>query len=561
VVAVLPGVYTEQVTLKSFVRLLSADPSSTDSTVFTTSTGDALDTIIRAPFEASAPTGTYATITGTNVESLGGLVTEVAGFSIASPLIIDPAVGLINPSSVAVNLTNSDITLDKDYILDAGTGVLVTTSGSSALTPMIDDDVIAGNIDGVTITDGGNTAATTTPVNLINNDLVFNTIGLVLNNSSSSPVQAYVASNIFWENHDQTNARNGYAIYSTLPDKVNLRNNLFQSNGASDTSQTNATNNLGNGFSPALLGPTAVDATADEGNFTGNPAFVFPIDPRPGSDGPATFFLDADYDITQVSAAIDNAWEATAIPTDFLGNSQVTIPGTGLGLQGFGPRDVGAFEYAGTGGDPVGGAFRIVTTTLVPVGGATLAGGTTNLVSSAPTSVTITFSNDINPASISATDLLLSGSAVSASNPVKVTSLTWIDAYTVQFNLSGQFVSGGTLNVSVPGGTITDMTGQANTGYADKEVLDIGSITSPIPTPTPTPTPTGPVSPSPAPAPTSGHHKAKPKPVHHAKPAPHHKPKPKHVVTIAHKAKPTETHKAKPTVHKKPEPKVIHKKK
>jgi hypothetical protein len=49
VVAVLPGVYTENVTLKQFVRLLSADPSSTDYTVFTSSTGSADDTIIRAP--------------------------------------------------------------------------------------------------------------------------------------------------------------------------------------------------------------------------------------------------------------------------------------------------------------------------------------------------------------------------------------------------------------------------------------------------------------------------------------------------------------------------------
>ena len=47
VVAVLPGVYTENVTLKQFVRLLSAASSSSDTTVFTTSTGDPLSTIIR----------------------------------------------------------------------------------------------------------------------------------------------------------------------------------------------------------------------------------------------------------------------------------------------------------------------------------------------------------------------------------------------------------------------------------------------------------------------------------------------------------------------------------
>ena len=72
--------------MKQFVRLLSASTSSTDSTVFTTSTGNALATIIRAPYAATAPAGTYATITATGLESLPGLVTEIAGFTIASPL-------------------------------------------------------------------------------------------------------------------------------------------------------------------------------------------------------------------------------------------------------------------------------------------------------------------------------------------------------------------------------------------------------------------------------------------------------------------------------------------
>ena len=40
VVAVLPGVYTENVTLKQFVRLYSVSASSTDTSVFATSTGD-----------------------------------------------------------------------------------------------------------------------------------------------------------------------------------------------------------------------------------------------------------------------------------------------------------------------------------------------------------------------------------------------------------------------------------------------------------------------------------------------------------------------------------------
>ncbi len=128
-------------------------------------------------------------------------------------------------------------------------------------------------------------------------------------------------------------------------------------------------NTVLNGFSSAALGTTAAAAVDDLGNFVGNPAFVFPIDPRPGSDGPANFFLDADFQLTAASAAIDNAWEATAIPTDLLGNSQVKIAGGGFGLPGYGPRDIGAFEFDGTGGIPLGGAFRVVSTSLVPIDG------------------------------------------------------------------------------------------------------------------------------------------------------------------------------------------------
>jgi len=544
VVAVLPGVYTEQVTLKQFVRLLSASPSSTDKTVFTTSTGDALSTIIRAPFVASPPAGTYATVTATNLESFSGLNTEVAGFSIASPLVSDPANGTINPNAVGVLVTNSDILIDKDYVIDAGTGIDVTTSGTTALTPRIENDGVIGNITGVVIDDLGGTTSATAPANLINNDFAFNTVGLDLMNTATTPMQAVVDSNIFWQNHDQTPARNGFAIFSTNPDEVSLRNNLFQGNGASDTSQVNATNDLGNGFSPALLGTTAQDALNNLGNFVGNPSFVFPIDPRPGSDGPGTFFLDADFQLTAASAAIDNAWEATAITTDFLGNSQVNS-GFGFKLPGYGPRDIGAFEYNGTGGDPVGGAFRVVTTSLVPVSGALVANGATLVVPTAPSAITVTFSGNVNPQDISATDLVLSGSAVDASNPLHAISLTWIDQHTVEFNLAGNANLPGTLDVSVPSGAIGSATGTANLGYSDNVVLAIGTPappadpTPPLPvtpvvppvtpvTPPPAPAPTGPVTPPPAPAPQGPLHTKKVhKVVHHpVKKVVHHPVKP-----------------------------------
>jgi hypothetical protein len=558
VIAVLPGVYQEQVTMKQFVRLYSAATTSTDSTVFTTSTGDALSTIIRAPFVASPPAGTYATITASGLESLPGLTTEIAGFTIASPLIQNPASGLINPNSVAVSITNSNITLDKDYVIDGGVGVLVMTGGSGAtsiLTPAIYNDGIIGNVDGLVIDDLGSTPSNTTPASVINNDFAFNTVGLLLENSASSPNQAYVASNIFWENHDQSLLRNGFAIFSQNVNKVSLQNNLFYGNGTSDTNQSGATNNLGNGFSPALLGTTAAAAQSNLGNFVGNPSFVFPIDPRPGSDGPANFYIDADFQVTSISAAIDNAWEATAKTTDFLGNSQVYTNG-GLGISGNGPRDIGAFEFNGTGGQAVGGSFRVVTTSLVPVSGATVAGGTTKTVFSSPTEITVTFSGNVNPSDISATDLVLSGSAINPAAPAHATSLTWIDAHTVEFNLAGQFISSGTVDISIAAGSVQSATGNANAGYSDHVILKIAPVVTPTPTPTPTststPTPTSTSTPAPAPKPV-------PKgPLHKAKAVIHHiKKVVKHVVPKP-KAKPKPKPKAKPIVHK-VEPKVVHK--
>ena len=95
VVAVLPGVYAENVTMKQFVRLFSVSASSTDSSVFTTNTGDPLATVIRAPVHQQR-TG-IPTVSATNLQSFVGLETEIAGFTIASPLVGDPALGLHRP--------------------------------------------------------------------------------------------------------------------------------------------------------------------------------------------------------------------------------------------------------------------------------------------------------------------------------------------------------------------------------------------------------------------------------------------------------------------------------
>src|SRR5262249_17351667 len=152
-----------------------ADPSSTDSTVFVSSTGDAHQTIIRAPYSATAPAGNYITVSASGLQSFTGLATEIAGFSIASPLVGDPASGFINPNSFAISVTNSNILIDKDYIIDAGIGIAVFTSGATALTPTIENVGVIGNIVGISITDDGTTGGSVSPVNIINNDIAFNT--------------------------------------------------------------------------------------------------------------------------------------------------------------------------------------------------------------------------------------------------------------------------------------------------------------------------------------------------------------------------------------------------
>jgi len=69
------------------------------------------------------------------------------------------------------------------------------------------------------------------PGQLINNDFASITIGLVLTNSSTNTVAGIVASNIFWETTNQSNARNGYAIFSTIRINPRFGNNLFFATG------------------------------------------------------------------------------------------------------------------------------------------------------------------------------------------------------------------------------------------------------------------------------------------------------------------------------------------
>src|SRR5262249_21941216 len=149
-------------------------------------------------------------------------------------------------------------------------------------------------------------------------------------------------------------------------------------------------------------------ATPDAlGNLAGNPAFVSPRDPRPGADGPARFFTDANFDLTTRSLAIDAAnSDATkgdvAPPVDFRGRGRVRV--AGHGFPGTGPADIGAFEFMGTGGVSAA-AFRVATSSIGS-DGSSQARGTVSAAQarSAPASITVSFSDGVDPSTVSATD-------------------------------------------------------------------------------------------------------------------------------------------------------------
>jgi hypothetical protein len=429
--------YTETVTMKPLVQLVSADPSSTNTNLVP---GIALKTVIR-PLLSASPS---VAIIASNLLSLPGYETRISGFSIANPLTGGTAFGPIQASSIGILDDNSDMQIDRNIILTSGTGVEVMTQ-NLARAPELYSNVITGNLNGIILADiNGSTTGfqgTHSTSEIVNNTITWNTNGLLISTDAGGPLLADVVNNIFWQNADRTVSRNGEAITSNFPNRITVQNNLFSANGPSISSPADDTVNVGNGFNPALLLPTKPDAL---GNFTGNPAFVSPIDPRPAGQGPGNFFLGANYDLTAVSAAIDKGSSQAvtlsdgSLDTDFLYRTRVNIPNVGFSTAGI--VDVGAFEFDGLNAQ--------VTVPISSVGfsepppstiGLKFGAGVT-IVSAATNSITFRFSGTPNRSSVQASDLLLSGSALRANNPAHATSVTWIDSRTVRFNFTGSLI-------------------------------------------------------------------------------------------------------------------------
>jgi hypothetical protein len=479
VVGVLPGAYSEAVILKSLVTVMSVDPSSVAGNFIP---GNAQETVIRAPLTTDLA---VTSVTANNILSTSGLATTFQGFTVSSTLLGNPATGLQNPSSTGMSVTNSNILITKNYFINSGVGLAVNEGGAGAAAPLIQDNGLVGNGVGLSINDSGGTTLPR-PIQVANNTVAFNSYGIVVNALSSSPGLAQTVNNIFWQNRDLGTTHQGAAIYASFTGKITSNNNLYSNNGPNLTSPADDTVNVTNGFNPSIL-----TASPDSlGNFTGAPVFVAPRDPRPQADGPGVFFQDGNFDLQLTSAAIDSALGNQAPPTDFRSRGRVRIPGRGF--PGTGPADVGAFEFNGSAGVAAGASFRVVSTSLAESGGPRANNRTVS--GSGLNTVVVTFSGFPNAATIVPSDLVLSGDAVDNANPIRATSLTWLNAYTVQFNLNGNLRSTGTLVVSIGGNTVADsMNGRGNAAF-----LDSVQISTPF-----TPSAAAPVTPQPAAAPVA----------------------------------------------------------
>ena len=263
-----------------------------------------------------------------------------------------------------------------------------------------------------------------------------------------------------------------------------------------------------NGSFGVYLNPAGLSGLPNQfGNFTADPAFIAPRDPRPNGDTPAVFFRYANFDLTSRSPAINLATNAYAPATDILYRLPVAI--AGRSVNGSGPASIGAFYYLGIGGItptsgttftdttttttivaaltsglptsasnsivggslPLGTQFGVVNSSLNPDGVSSGKPGIATSIS-APTTVTINFSDYVDPTTVQPTDLVVSGSGVNSINPAKATGLTWVDSHTVKFLLAGGFNTSGAVNLSIAEGAIKDRRGDSLAAYAEAFVLD-----------------------------------------------------------------------------------------
>ncbi len=400
IVAVLPGLYQENVILKSLVQVISASGNSTATSFLP---GNALQTVIRPAF--SQDTVFLPTVLGYNLDSIPTAPTVFSGFTISS-VAISGLTTIVPSGTVGLSLTNSQVLVQNNYILDTDSGAIVSPYSNGHFNATFQNNVFAGNNVGLNVYAPSLTIGSP-PVYVINNDFVFNNIGIYNSVTATSEKSLNITNNIFWQN-DRAGF-GGAAIVATAENKTFIQYNDFSFNHNGTATPADDTFGIGTGLG---FNPVTLTATPNAlGNFTAAPNFVAPLDPRPNSNGPAAFLSSANYDLKANSPPVGRASDGLAPNYDILYRLR------NKGVNNSIPVDIGAFEYQAS----TGGTTSTTTTT----------GGSSGLVSSlavtdstATSAVTPAVTPTVTAASTPAVGLAQSLPTTTTPTPQVVTGTT-----------------------------------------------------------------------------------------------------------------------------------------
>ena len=250
--------------------------SSTDSTVFTTSTGDAHETIIRASVRGQC-TGGQLRHGDRRPDSRASSASAPRSRASRSPArwsATRPAARSTRTRSLLRSRIRTSWST-RTTSSTRGTGIAITTSGDTALTPMIDNDGIIGNITGITITDDGSTAVDQSrrthqqQLRLQHDRAVAEQLRRARRSRRTSPTTS--------SGRTTTSRWRRSGVCDLLGERrtSSRAEQPVLGNGATD-GRLRRGEHHSERIQPEALGPTASDAAAISATSPANPAFVSP---------------------------------------------------------------------------------------------------------------------------------------------------------------------------------------------------------------------------------------------------------------------------------------------
>jgi extracellular elastinolytic metalloproteinase len=247
-------------------------------------------------------------------------------------------------------------------------------------------------------------------------------------------------------------------------------------------------------FARRGLGANAFTSGSGSGavtvDFTVPVAPSFTVSSTSPAAGSVVFGAPPSQYVVNLSGAVN---PATVQPSDFQVNG---VPATGAALSNgnqtitftFGTNPVatqgvqsmhiaaGAFTRL-TDGNPVSafdGTFRYDATLLQVASTSPPAGGV--FTAASPATFDVTFNEPVDPASVQAADLTLSGVTGAAVSGVAVLP----GDTTARFTITG-LTTEGTLTASIPLGAVTDAFGNPGTSFSASYPVDLGTVPYPVP--------------------------------------------------------------------------------